>query len=247
MQQPTLNNIDTIIFDLDGTLRYNDPSSDDVFFGIAVELGIPDNQKNRHRAIRWSHYYWAKSTELLLDLMTFDLQKDFFWINYTKRQLLAIDDNPSWADELAPIIQSRMQNEYKPEDRLFHDTHEVLSFFCESDYTVGLVSNRDTPFDDYIDEIGIAGYFDFAFVASQVNSWKPDPQIFQAALERADTTAERSIYIGDNYYADIVGAQNVGIIPILLDRAGAFHDFECLTIRSLIELQDLLPEFSQVR
>ncbi len=244
MEPTTFTNIETIIFDLDGTLRYNDPSSDDAFFEIAVEQGIQGTLENKHRLIRWSHYYWAKSTELLLDLMAFDVQQDHFWINYTKRQLLAIDNNAGLADELAPVIQKYMEQEYQPEDQLYSDTHQILSHVRDLGYKIGLVSNRDTPFDDYIDTLGISDYFDFAFVASQVNSWKPDKGIFEAALQRAGSEANQTIYIGDNYYADIVGAQKVGIVPILIDRIGAFHEFNCLSIRSLFDLKALLPALS---
>ncbi|NIP41626.1 MAG: HAD hydrolase-like protein, partial [Aliifodinibius sp.] len=68
--------------------------------------------------------------------------------------------------------------------------------------------------------------------------------IFEAALQRAGSEANQTIYIGDNYYADIVGAQKVGIVPILIDRIGAFHEFNCLSIRSLFDLKALLPALS---
>jgi putative hydrolase of the HAD superfamily len=54
--------------------------------------------------------------------------------------------------------------------------------------------------------------------------WKPRPEIFLAALERAQTQADQAIYIGDNYYADIVGAREAGIDAILVDWRRVFTD-----------------------
>lgn len=246
MVQTILKNIETIIFDLDGTLRYNDPSSDVIFFDLAVEHGIENTEENKHKLIRWAHYYWAKSQELLLDLMTQDTESNHFWVNYTKRQLLLIHDDPAWADTYAPVIQERWEKEYLPEDRLYPDALHVLTCFRNSSYTVGLVSNRDTPIDDYISELGISDYFDFAFVAGQVNSWKPDARIFEAALERAGSKPEQTVYVGDNYYADVLGSQKAGLVPILVDRLGVFHDHDCISISSLSELTDLIPAVTEI-
>ena len=59
-------------------------------------------------------------------------------------------------------------------------------------------------------------------------------------LAAVGVSAEETVHVGDTYEADIVGAQGVGIRPILLDRdgtqAGRWHE----TIQSLSELPKLL-------
>ena len=68
------------------------------------------------------------------------------------------------------------------------------------------------------------------------------PRIFNCALAAVGVSAEETVHVGDTYEADIVGAQSVGIRPILLDRdgtqAGRWHE----TIQSLAELPELLNE-----
>ena len=88
--------------------------------------------------------------------------------------------------------------------------------------------------------MGLATYFEFALAAGEVNSWKPDEVIFQYALERAGTCPECTMYVGDNYYADIVGAQRAGLQAVLLDPEGVFPDAECPVILSLEELAQTL-------
>ena len=46
---------------------------------------------------------------------------------------------------------------------------------------------------------------------------KPDPYIFKLALERAGTTAEKSLMVGDNIEADILGAMAVGLHTLHLN------------------------------
>jgi putative hydrolase of the HAD superfamily len=103
-----------------------------------------------------------------------------------------------------------------------------------------VVSNRTEPYLDLVDSVGLTGYFDFILAAGEVNAWKPDPQIFEHALERAGTLPEEAIYVGDNYYADIIGARGAGLHPVLYDPETIFPDADCAVIPALPHLNDLL-------
>jgi len=74
----------------------------------------------------------------------------------------------------------------------------------------------------------------------EVDSYKPDPAIFEHALQRGNVTAQETIYIGDNYYADVVGARRAGLRPILYDPEGVFPEADCPTIKSFDELKSIL-------
>ena len=79
-----------------------------------------------------------------------------------------------------------------------------------------------------------------------MNSWKPDALIFQHAVQRAGSRPACTLYVGDNYFADIVGAQRAGLKPVLLDPERIFPEAECPVICSLEELRAglHLPESS---
>ena len=67
-----------------------------------------------------------------------------------------------------------------------------------------------------------------------------DPHIFNYTLEAIDVSAAEAVHVGDTYEADIVGAQGVGIRPILLDRDGTQVGRWDETIQYLSELPEML-------
>lgn len=50
----------------------------------------------------------------------------------------------------------------------------------------------------------------------------------------------QAVYIGDNYYADVIGARNAGLQPILFDPANLWEGYDCEVIHSFKELIDLI-------
>jgi HAD superfamily hydrolase (TIGR01549 family) len=234
------NGIDTILFDLDGTLHYNRPSAEHAFFDFAVRLGAADSPQKRLSAIRWSHGYWAQSPELMSDLDLFEGQDQAFWINYSRRRLERFTCSASQAKALASAVQRCMAEEYKPQDVVPGDVPGTLQALNQAGYVLGVVSNRDEPFNEQLVQLGLQGYFKCAVAAGEVASWKPEPEIFYHALDRLRSRAENTIYVGDNYYADVVGAKRAGIQPVLFDPEGVFPDAGCPVIGSFNELIGLL-------
>ena len=124
---------------------------------------------------------------------------------------------------------------------LYDDAIPTLQHFRDEGFKLAIVSNWDTPLDPLTERLGIANYFD-AIVAShdaRVKSEKPDPHIFTYALAAVGVSAEEVVHVGDTYQADIVGAQGIGIRPILLDRDGTQAGRWKETIQSLSELPEL--------
>ena len=125
---------------------------------------------------------------------------------------------------------------------LYDDVVPTLQRLRGAGFKLAIVSNWDTPLDPLIERLGIAEYFD-AIVAShdgRVRSEKPDSHIFNYALAAVGVSAEEAVHVGDTYGADIVGAEDVGIRPILLDRDGTQTGRWDETIQSLSELPALL-------
>jgi len=108
-----------------------------------------------------------------------------------------------------------------------------------------VVSNRTRPYIELVDSLGLTAYFDFILSAGEVNSWKPDPEIFHHAVERAGIRPEAAIYVGDNYFADIVGARGAGLVPVLYDPEDVFPDADCVVIDALPHLDGLLSRNGQ--
>jgi putative hydrolase of the HAD superfamily len=231
--------IRVILFDLDGTLRYNRPRFNDIIAKFAVEYGATDTLLNRRHAERWLHYYWAQSEDVQLDMQTFGDQSPAFWENHTRRYLMAFGHAPDQAERIAPEIYRRMSTEYDPQPWIPPEVFDVLEKLRESGFIVGIVSNRNQPLADELKKFGLEGYIDFTLTAGEANSWKPDPGIFLEAVLRLQVPPEEVVYVGDNYYADVVGARNAGLRPILLDPDELFPEAGCEVIHKLHDLLDL--------
>ena len=65
---------------------------------------------------------------------------------------------------------------------------------------------------------------------------KPDPRLFQIALQKAHADAATTIHVGDLYQIDVVGARGAGIRGVLLDEGGLYEDADCPRVRSLEDL-----------
>lgn len=232
--------IKAILFDLDGTLRFSRPAGTQVFANRAAEIGLPISAADRLRAARWEHYYWAQSPDLLQDVETWDEQEDAFWLNYSRRQLAALGLADEKAAAHAPELHTFMKDHYKPEDWVPAATPQVLSRLREQGLALAVVSNRMKAYDEYLQEKGIGHFFAFSLAAGLIGNWKPEPEIFHHALQKLEIRPEEALYIGDNYFADVVGARAAGLQPVLLDPQGIFDEPGCPVIQSIEEIPNLL-------
>ncbi|HJQ13493.1 MAG TPA: HAD-IA family hydrolase [Anaerolineales bacterium] len=234
MNQP--NDIKAIFFDLDGTLRHSVPSGGEVFTDYVKTLGLAVDADANLRAMRWEHFYWANSQDLRNDLLAHSAETENFWIEYSRRRLIALGASEEWAREFAPRTSIHMGDVYKPDSIVPEDVRRTLPQLKEAGYILAVISNRDKPFQDLLEDHGISQFFDFSLAAGEVNVWKPEPGIFKHGLQRVNLPASEVVYVGDNYYADVVGARSAGLQPVLYDPLGIFPDPDCVTIQSLDDL-----------
>ncbi len=233
------NHIQAILFDLDGTLRHNRPNANDALFDFAIQLGVDDQPEMRLEAARWAHYYWAQSSQLIEDKGLFP-DDDLFWENYCQRTLIAYGCMPEYARELAPKLFCYMRDEYKPMDWVPPDVPKTLGKLQNAGFRLAMLSNRSQPYGEELETLGLAGYFEFALAAGEVDVWKPDPWVFRYALNQLGTQPGETLYIGDNYYADVIGARRAGLHPILVDPNGVFPKAECTVIQNVSDLYEIL-------
>jgi HAD superfamily hydrolase (TIGR01549 family) len=125
---------------------------------------------------------------------------------------------------------------------LYDDTVPTLQHLRDAGFKLAIVSNWDTPLDPLTERLGIVHYFDIIVAShdARVLSAKPDSHIFNYTLAAVGVLAEETVHVGDTYEADIVGARDVGIRPILIDRDNTQTGRWDETIQSLSELPALL-------
>jgi FMN phosphatase YigB (HAD superfamily) len=229
-----------VLFDLDGTLRHNLPSGEEVFTDFAASQGFPVTSEDRLRAARWEHYYFAMSPQIRADRKKFAEDEEGFWLNFARRRLVALGTSEAQAESFAPQVSHHMRTAYQPQNWVPPEAFEILPALQAAGYILGLVSNRDRPYGDRLEEWGLGGYFSFSLAGGEVKAYKPKAGIFKHALRRAGTRASQSIYVGDNFYADVIGARNAGLFPVLYDPNGIFPDPGCPVIGSFDQLPALL-------
>ncbi len=236
------NGYKAIFFDLDGTLRHTVPLGSDVFTEKAIGLGLLISEETKQETGRWEHFYWAQSSDLKRDVAKFDGDDNdhAFWNNYAQRRLAKLGATPEQVDTFYPLINKHMMNDYDPKNWVPPELYEVLPALRTEGYILAVLSNRRTPFMETMEELSLDKHFDLIVAAGDIGSWKPDPKVFEHLLTHFELAPEETVYIGDNYYADVVGARNAGLAPILYDPRGIFPDADCPRITSFNDLAGVL-------
>ena len=83
-----------------------------------------------------------------------------------------------------------------------------------------VVSNWDCSLGDVLERCGLASLLDGSISSAEAGHRKPDPGIFEPALELAGCEREQAMHVGDTPEEDGDGARAAGIRPLLIDREG---------------------------
>lgn len=121
-------------------------------------------------------------------------------------------------------------------NHLFEGTVEILEHLY-TDYHLHIITNGfEEAQQRKMDNANISRYFKTITNSEAAGVKKPNPIIFNHALDVANATANESMMIGDNFEADILGAMGVGLDVILFN----YHDYDASdTIKQVKQLQDL--------
>ena len=121
--------------------------------------------------------------------------------------------------------------------KLFPETLEVLEYFYNKGYKIGVISDTSPSLEYTLEQLGVAKYFTSFTASSLVGAGKPSPIIFGAALNSLGVTAEESIYV-DDYKPEADGAREQGFTSFLIDRSGENKDEWTITdLRQLIDFE----------
>lgn len=107
---------------------------------------------------------------------------------------------------------------------------------------LGVVSNAEGRVAMDLDSAGFEGMFTTVVDSHVVGVEKPDPRIFEIALERLGAEPETTIYLGDVPAVDVEGAKSARITPVLVDLHGLYPSVDVRRIDSIRELPALLGD-----
>jgi len=102
-------------------------------------------------------------------------------------------------------------------NHLFDHTFEILDYL-KTRYKLHIITNGFNEVQHKkLSKSNILHYFDTITNSEMAGVKKPNPKIFNHALDQAKTKAERSIMIGDSLEADVLGAKHIGMDAIFFD------------------------------
>jgi HAD superfamily hydrolase (TIGR01509 family) len=103
-------------------------------------------------------------------------------------------------------------------------------------YPLAVISNADGKIADVLNRCGIADCFQQIIDSGLVGYEKPHPAIFETAVRSMNVSPEQSLYVGDVYSVDYLGATGAGMQAILFDVAGTYRESGLPCVESLEEL-----------
>ncbi len=145
----------------------------------------------------------------------------------------------------AEQMPSNLEQEYialaptKP--HTFDNAHKVLDYLSVN-YELHMITNGFKEIQSVkLKNSGLEKYFDIVVTSETTRYRKPDKEIFELAMQRANASVEQSIMIGDNLEADIAGAINANMDHVWFNPSGVKTDVQIQhEIQNLIELKNIL-------
>ncbi|MFC1915626.1 HAD family hydrolase [Chloroflexota bacterium] len=124
---------------------------------------------------------------------------------------------------------------------LFDDVMPALTDLKSLSLVLGLISNVEHDITALLSQLGLTSLLQVVVTSQDTGFNKPQPEIFREALKQAGVQAPEAIYVGDQYQIDIVGANQVGMKGVLLDRGGySTETIDCPRLQSLTQIVEHL-------
>ncbi|MFZ1919314.1 MAG: HAD family hydrolase [Terriglobales bacterium] len=162
----------------------------------------------------------------------------FWWMYYTHLfSEIGLKDDALRDQLVSNIRDSGNWNQILPGTR--DQLHQIAAR-----YRIGVISNADGRIEEVLRRCDIADCFLSITDSGLVGYEKPHPAIFRQALASLKAKPEESLYVGDVYSVDYLGATGAGMHAVLMDVSGAYADKGVARVESLEELQVMLAKIS---
>jgi HAD superfamily hydrolase (TIGR01509 family) len=124
----------------------------------------------------------------------------------------------------------------------FDDVLPTFAALRKRGLKIGVISNTATDATFLCMELDVCERVDFVVSSCLVGCEKPDPRIFQAALDLAGVAPTEAVHVGDQPRSDAIGAVQVGMHALLLDRFDLLGEEPYQRVKSLGDIAGWLDE-----
>ena len=161
-------------------------------------------------------------------------------------QNLCFDLKLNLASEDIKVIANKVANAWQAHMSLDSETHHVLHTLHRFK-KLALVSNFDHPphVHSVLSKLDLTPYFDSVVISAEVGVKKPDPRIFDRALEQTAMKPEEVIYVGDTD-DDTEAARAAGMVSVLIQRNYVGNAFDFSTNKHNSEQEEFTPNVTTV-
>ncbi len=233
----SMEDIDAVFFDVGNTLLEAYPSVEAICLEVIGRHGpVPTLElvrKGLEAADRYYYYrYWADDT--------FWAKEEEVAQMWLEMYLIMLEEVEVEGDRLS--IAREMYSEFGRGDRwrTYPDVIPVMETLQGKGKKIGLISNWDAWLSSLCLDMGLHRYLDCVVASASLGKLKPDPHIFELALSRLGVEPHRAIHVGDQYYADVLGARVAGMHPVMIDRTDSGYQPDCPLVTDLYGLLEYL-------
>lgn len=221
-----------IFFDLDHTLWDFDKNSTLAFKQIFEEQQIAlDFQSFLKEYLPINLAYWRLFREQRIsqpELRYKRLKDTFDILNF----------------EIADAMIHRISEDYidyLPNYNYLIDGALELLSYLKPKYELHMITNGfEKVQHKKLEKSDLKPYFNVVVTSESIGVKKPNPKVFEFALEKANAKVENSVMVGDSFEADILGSLAVGMQPIYLSASENVENKKVKTVQSLLEIKQFL-------
>jgi len=165
-----------------------------------------------------SLFYARRSTFHLLNLTREPVVIKQFWLQLGRDWLVQQQLEPELSEGL---LEASEQLAYTIPSRLFElypDVRPCLARLKALQIKLAVVSNWDISLHRVLKLFDLYDYFDLVIASLEEGVEKPDPKLFQIALNGLGISPAEAFHLGDDLVDDMQGAQATGMRVALIDR-----------------------------
>ena len=141
-----------------------------------------------------------------------------FWRRFCERVLQSTGRNDAIADGVLATLDSVFS---QPETWcVYPEVKSTLERLRGDGVRLAVVSNWDSRLPALLERLDLASYFETMLVSHVEGVEKPDPVLFERALERLGARPAEALHVGNAPEFDLAGARAAGIAGLLVDRRG---------------------------
>jgi FMN phosphatase YigB (HAD superfamily) len=219
---------EAVVFDCAGTLLQLDPPQEVIFRDAAAELGLDLSLESVAYAYDLVNFDWKmRSSEVKSTAARIEFYRV---LNAGLCTALGIQRS---FEKLHPLLAKRFaeRRNWIP----FDDVADTLQAIGKL-VPIHALANWDKGLDGVLMRAGLRDFFGDVAASESLGAEKPARECFDAFLVRNRLNPSGIVYVGNEYLADVVGAREAGLTPVLVDRRDRLPAADCFRVRSLREL-----------